>query len=874
MGWGSRTSALVVISLALSATLAVAADPTQFVETRLTEISDRIRVRHSPSWTASPVAYPNARELVVMRKERVRAGEREAERDVEVVEARMLITSEPRKGRSDALKRLSELATERRGSVRFVDIGGWPAVEIMFVEALVRRGGDPPPAAFGHRAITAIAAGDRIVRFDVSLIPGGSLPLLQEAENIARSTVFPTRDNPASLKQNLRELNRKLLERRQQSARPTPPRTTPLAVGASGTPPVASGAPASVHGGFGELEIAASADANNVVIASNFKLAFSTDRGSTFTVADPGPFPNSPADPTLTRGVSGNFYLGTLARPNGSAAHLNATGCTNALNRSTDGGATFALQGYSARCPADGTGMCFPDQPHIAADIVTPAGAGNDQLYAVWRNLLPTGVEALCTDVVITPYRPLMISCSQDSGLNWSAGATIPGAGDFPRVAVARDGSVFVVSLSGDTILLHRFTSCASGLTAVAGYPLTVATLTGQVACPMPGLDRCNDGNTLSSPTVAADPADANHLFVAFAELDGSGGERIVVVESRDAGATFPRQATISGATSARRFMPWACSTRGDAWVGWYDRSAALVTGASNDLTDYFIGVATSTGGASPSLTGGTQRNLTNNPDPQCASGWSVSGSTCVPRREEDSESCSIQPQLAGICSGSNQRCDFTDGGCPSGQVCNTRGGCPKYGDYNGIACAGNWVIAAWSSATVPSGATGSAGLHIYASAEYVGPYVFDLCKTHPSACVQPFGFRKDALRVKCNVLPCIVVDPIPRNCLMKWTCPGCPPGALCPPFHHVIFDDTLRHWRVDLVDGRGRQVPHHLRRVGRNTILTVRPGKAEFRDAEIAEYRLVFTAGMGITPGVEYTIRARLETSDEPILDLARTGR
>ena len=53
-----------------------------------------------------------------------------------------------------------------------------------------------------------------------------------------------------------------------------------------------------------------------------------------------------------------------------------------------------------------------------------------------------------------------------------------------------------------------------------------------------------------------------------------------------------------------------------------------------------------------------------------------------------------------------------------------------------------------------------------------------------------------------------------------------------------------------------------------------MRPGKAEFRDAEVAEYRLVFTATAGVTPGVEYTIRARLEASDDPVLDLTRGRR
>jgi hypothetical protein len=880
MDWTRHACVLLVTPLLLWPAVDVSAQPAPLVETRLTELSIPVTVQHSLAWTASPSSYRNARELVVILKQRLPADGQEPERNVEVVEARLLITSEPRKSRADALKRLSDLAAEHGGAVNFVEIGGWPAAEIAFVERLTRRGSDPPPPAFGHRAITAVAAGDLIVRFEVSLIPGGRLQLLPEAQAIARSAVFPTRDTPAALKQNLRELDRKLRERRSQYVRPAPARASKLAAGAASMSQAASGVPVPVHGGLGELEIAASADAANIVIASNFKVAFSADRGSTFTPSDPGPFPNSPTDPTVTRGASGNFYLGTLARPDGSIAHLQATGCTNAVNRSTDGGATFALQGYSAQCPQTGTGMCFPDQPHIAADTVTAAGAGNEQLYAVWRSLLPTGIEPECAKIIITPYRPPMISCSQNNGVNWTAGATIPGAGDFPRVAIGGDGSVFVVSLSGDTVLLNRFTSCLSGLTAVAGYPVTVRTLTGQVACPVAGLDRCNDGNTLSSPTVATDPADASHLFVAFAEVDGSGGEHVAVVESRDGGSTFPRQATISGAMPARRFMPWVCCTGGNAWVGWYDRRAALVSGGSNDLTDYFIGVARSTGGASPSLTPGSERQVTNNSDPQCASGWSVGGVSCVPRQMEDSESCSIQPQLAGVCrtasgtGSSNKRCDFSDGGCPSGESCKTRGGCPKYGDYNGIACAGNWVIAAWASATAPSGQPAAAGVGIYASPEYVGPVRLSLCEVHPQACVAPIGFRKDIIRVKCTRLPCIVIDPIPRNCLTKWTCPGCPADTLCPPFYHVVFDNTLWRWQVDLVDGQGRQVPHDLRRVGRNTVLSVRPLKAEFRDSKIGDYRLVFTAVRGIRPGVEYVIRARLEMSDKPVLDIERTGR
>jgi hypothetical protein len=102
-----------------------------------------------------------------------------------------------------------------------------------------------------------------------------------------------------------------------------------------------------------------------------------------------------------------------------------------------------------------------------------------------------------------------------------------------------RDGAVYVVSLNGNPVLLNRFTSCANGLVAEAGFPVTAATLSGNVACPVPGLDRCNGVNTLSSPTAAPDLADADHLFVSFAESDGAGGwNRVTVVSPFRIGRT------------------------------------------------------------------------------------------------------------------------------------------------------------------------------------------------------------------------------------------------------------------------------------------------------------------------------------------------
>ncbi len=706
----TKVSLAVASALALfsAASVSLAQQETSR-EPKVLAIGPHAEIRFAAPWTVSAVKYKNAQELVVMR--RGPAVKKEgAEQPSEYAVARVLITTEPRSSYADALNRLRAIAASRDEPAQFVEIAGWPAVEVKFTEPLPRRGGAKgeanagkvPPEILVQRVVTAIAADDKMVRFEASVLSDAPQGLLQGAQDLARSAHFAKQGNPAELQETLRTLQEEenkrqsLLKQRRGAVPELRPKVEATAAAVPKT-----GAPVAIQSGVGELEIAASADANNVIIAANSGLSFSTDRGAHFNRGATGVFGLD--DPTLARAQSGNFYLGVIAFPNGTASQLNVTGCTNAVSRSTTGGASFGLQGYSAQCPLTGA-VCFPDQPHIAADAVNTAAGGNDQLYAVWRNFTPSDPVANCGDIG-RGFVTASIACSQDNGVTWTARAAIPGDGDLPRVAVGRDGTVYVVSMSGNSVLLNRFTSCANGLIAETPSPVTAATLSGQVACPVPGLDRCNDGNTLSSPTVAPDPDNASHVFVTFAESDGSGGERIVAVESDDRGAHhFPIRQTISADMSARRFMPWSCSTRGAAWVGWYDRSASAAPGAaSNDLTDYFVG-----------STGGLIQNLSNNPDPQCASGW-----PCGTRSSNDSESCSVQPQLAGFCGGGVPRCDFSGPDatiCPAGGTCQGGSGCPKYGDYNGIACAGNHVIAAWASATAPAGLPPTPGIEIYAS--------------------------------------------------------------------------------------------------------------------------------------------------------------
>ena len=80
-----------------------------------------------------------------------------------------------------------------------------------------------------------------------------------------------------------------------------------------------------------------------------------------------------------------------------------------------------------------------------------------------------------------------------------------------------------------------------------------------------------------------------------------AGNEDILVRDSLDGGATFPaaRVAQLNAGIPGPRFMPWVCTTGGEAFVTWYDRRNA--TAGQNDLTDYFGGRAFPSPRARPS---------------------------------------------------------------------------------------------------------------------------------------------------------------------------------------------------------------------------------------------------------------------------------
>jgi hypothetical protein len=646
--------------------------------------------------------------------------------------AQIFVSVEHRKDHAEAVRRLREIASEFEGPVTYLTIGGWPAMQRQAITAKEQPGAEGADAQEQQilRITTAIAAGDLLIRADGRMAPDVGAQIVQEVLAIESGIGTETAGDNANAARDIEELRavpkltpflpppstikstqplqrhgmldapRRLLEgsraRSEEEDEPDRPASEPDRDTDSGA------AERVITGGFAsEPEIAVSTDGQTVVVGQQFQFAMSTDGGLTFPTT--GSFPSSTGgDTSLAYGKSGNFYEGTISNS------------SSALNVMVAGDNSFSFKTNAFTCPTTGPNQCtfnpaIPDQEHIAADRFNASASGGDQVYFAWR--MGSGV--------------LGVACSSDSGKTF--GAASFATGDFPRLSVGQDGFVYVVFVNGGNITLNRYSSCQAGFALQTGFPVTVATGI-LVTCPVPGLDRCNNGNLLSSHVVAVDDANANHIYVAYAQSSGS-GESVVLQDSPDGGATWSssRAVTLSASVVARRFMSWLCTANGVANVTWYDRRAA--TGTSNDLTDYYGANACVTGSGNVSAGAEFQINAAGSADAQCLAGKSVGSAQSWPggsRAPGDSKTCSEQPELGGKCrhtptnaTDSFQACNFaaTTNTCPVTETCSGAGGIPKYGDYNGNACAAGRLYTVWASATPPPGQAASGNVDLYFAA-------------------------------------------------------------------------------------------------------------------------------------------------------------
>lgn len=675
------------------------------------ELASGIALRLPADWSEGPARYTNAYDAF-----NVPAGSAPA-----AGTPRLIVSVEDRLTADEAVRRLQSIAAESTTAPAVLAVCGWPGLERKYLVPVEQPGRDEAVSGPGLslRVTMAVAVDRYVVRLQ-GAVPAGMPDATADAMlAVGRGLECPAPADPAAVDRALDQL------RHPVTPRAVVPRSAQAAVAVAEESAASSaGVAQQLQGGVGEIEVAVSQNGQNIVMAANSGFSTSTDGGVTFsfrggTPSPPGFFSRN-GDPSLAVGQSGAFYYAFIGFPQGAGGA--ATQCSTTVGRSTDGGLNFTTFSNATLCDNAGT-TCFPDQEHIAADRVN-AAVGGDMVYSTWRNFSGGNCNATAGPVIPT------LVCSRDNGATWPSTALVGGgAGDFPRISVGQDGFVYVVYRSGGNIMLDKFSACnaATPLQLQAGFPATVSAVT-DIVCPVPGLDRCNNGNVLSSHTVAIDDTNANHVYVAFGTDTGGGNSDVMVTDSTTGGTngSWSAPVRINANVTGVRFMPWVCSVGGAARVSWYDRRAA-VGGASNDLTDYYCGSATGSGAG---LAAGTETNLTNNPDPQCASGW-----PCAPRATGDSDNCTVQPQLAGVCcqvaltgstcpagQGSGNRCDFSVGGCPGGETCRTGGGCPKYGDYSGNACALGRIYNAWSSATAPAGLPAPGGLAIFYDYKLANP--------------------------------------------------------------------------------------------------------------------------------------------------------
>ena len=672
---------------------------------RSVELTNGIGISFSAPWfiasrtrNAVEIAYPFVH---TQQEPKVKPGEKPRSGQALVTAAaRIAIETDQRPSHADALTRLAQIASEVTEPSSLLVIAGWPAIQRRRTAPLPNPGeSEPPLNALATFSTIAIAADTVVIRFEATIAPGADPELIDEVPLIAHQIQL-RQGNPKISQQELGFVSRSIhspnppsinTSPRGLAAREVAPRTQPNGQATPGT--------VQVRTGIGEIEIAVSGDGKHAVVASNSGYSYSDDGGKTFTFGGGTPciYNGCDGDPSLAVGKSGAVYYSWIGFPtNETGTSPPPNGSTDSVSVSTDGGHTFTFDGNAVVCPTTTPAVCsIPDQPHIAADEVSLSSTNQDRVYLVWRNFSNVGVTS-------------RIVCSSDGGSTWINPTTIDAAGDFPRVTVGRDGNVYAVYVSGSNLMLRKFSSCDSGLTP---QPSVNPASFVWVPCPVPGLDRCNDGNVLSSPSVAVDPGNANHTYVAWATSTGAGNEDIMVAESNNGGLTFGAGVRVNSPVAGRRFMPWLCSTSGSAWVSWYDRRNA--TNNNNDLTRYFLGSMAS-GSAGP------ERDLSGNSDPECASHWQCGSGRSI----QDSESCSVQPELAGFCkhtppsaTDSNVRCDFNQGpACPATESCQADNFCPTYGDYNGNACVAGQVFAAWASGTAPSGLPAVSSVTIFSS--------------------------------------------------------------------------------------------------------------------------------------------------------------
>ncbi len=221
----------------------------------------------------------------------------------------------------------------------------------------------------------------------------------------------------------------------------------------------------------------------------------------------------------------------------------------------------------------------------------------------------------------------------------------------------------------------------------------------------------------------------------------------------------------------------------------------------------------------------------------------------------------------------------------------------PYLGDYADLVAVGHEFYGVFAASNIPNRDHFPQGVSYQRNADFkaqrlldadaatpvatsIDPFFFAIrptspvpdCRRYPGMCA-PLLMDEGILEFICGTKPCLAIDRLPRNCLVKFDCGGCGTTVLCPPWYHIYLEDLDADvWSVGVYTSLGGHVRHDVNRVQDGVVVSFRPSQRLFKEGEIGDYVLVFR-GEHVEPGAKFVIRTRLEVSDYAFAEHMKRG-
>jgi hypothetical protein len=212
----------------------------------------------------------------------------------------------------------------------------------------------------------------------------------------------------------------------------------------------------------------------------------------------------------------------------------------------------------------------------------------------------------------------------------------------------------------------------------------------------------------------------------------------------------------------------------------------------------------------------------------------------------------------------------------------------PYIGDYADLVAVGSTFYGVFSASNIPDTGNFPNGVTYQRSANFsthtlldvagapvkasIDPFFFsvsppsivDRCKAAPGLCSAPV-LTRGLIKFTCKVIPCLVVDPLPRNCQVKFSCPGCPPGGLCPPWYHISIKGLDRkRWNVGIYHSDGSATDYRLHDTANGVVVSLKPAAKDFKAGSVGDFVLAFESQKA-RKRQRFAFPTRLDVTSQP---------